>query len=86
MGMMRMWNNHRARQSGKYAKLAARQPPMGYHPMPYQPMPPTINTQGIWQSGYNQGWEKGWHAGQRDLVQAIQSGRLTWDEAVKRLT
>lgn len=84
---MGVWTNHRTRQSGKYAKLAYQQqqaasmsvlpPPTPVYAQPAQAQP---------AAGFNEEYERGWREGQRDLVAAIQSGRLTWEEAVQRLT
>lgn len=86
---MGFWTNHRQRQAGKYAKAAYRQQqmlPPTQPAMSFQvPAQPYLEVQTQPAGGFKEGYERGWREGQRDLVAAIRSGRLTWDEAVQRL-
>lgn len=89
MGIFSMWNNHRARQSGKYAKAMARQP--AYRPVaPMAPAPPPAQVQQTaWQAGYaaglrqghqegrREGWNAGWEAGQAAIADGLRTGRIT---------
>jgi hypothetical protein len=80
-----MWQNHRARQAGKYQKVVAQQQAQllqqqtavaqqqaqqGVHAL----------SQRAWKDGYDQGWTAGWQSGQRDLIDALRTGRVRWDD------
>lgn len=90
MGLMSAWNNHRSRQAGKYSKRTAlvQQPyaalPMQSMPAPPPPTPPAAQARASWSAGFEQGrragWEQGWRAGQRDLIDALRTGRVRWED------
>lgn len=86
---MGMWQNHRARQAGKYQKVVAQQQAQLLQrqtTMAQQQAQP-VNTHATWQAGYDQGrhagYLEGWRAGQADLIDALKTGRVRWENLVR---
>jgi flagellar biosynthesis/type III secretory pathway protein FliH len=79
---MGMWQNHRARQAGKYQKVVAQQQAQLLRQQVAMSQP--AHTQATWQAGYEQaradGWLDGWRAGQADLINALKTGRVRWED------
>lgn len=87
-----LWNNHRHRQAGKYAKQLAKaveaqqQQIMALQAQQAAVMAPAAQPAaaapqpGLFQEGYNRGWTDGWKAGQADLIRALRAGELRLED------
>lgn len=94
---MGAWQNHRARQAGKYAKrqalamerLAAQapvyQPPPMAGPVYHDPAQTQAAYRNGWTDGTRAGWESGWWDGQRALAEGLRDGLISLDEALANL-